>query len=50
MTEIPLGVEGKTLSVSAVDSAGHAKTLEYEISESDPGAHSMLAGTRRMYG
>lgn len=50
VTDIPLGVEGKTLSVSAVDSAGHEKTLEYEISDSDPGAHSMLAGTRRMYG
>jgi hypothetical protein len=50
MAEIPAGVGGKTLSISAIDSAGHAKTLEYEISESDPGPHSMLSGTRRMYG
>jgi len=46
VTEIPPGVHGKTLSVSASDSSGNSKTLEYEISESDPGPHSMLAGTR----
>lgn len=49
-TDIPPGVEGGTLSVSAVDSAGNTKALEYEISDSDPGPHSMLSGTRRMYG
>ena len=43
MAAIPLGVEGKTLSISASDSAGHSKTIEYEISKSDPGPHSMLA-------
>ena len=44
--EIPNGDEGKTLSISAVDSAGHSKTLEYEISKTDPGPHSMLSITR----
>ena len=43
MASIPFGVEGKTLSISATDSAGHSKTLEYEISKSDPGPHSMLS-------
>lgn len=46
MAEIPNGVEGKTLSISAVDSAGHSEKLEYEISDSDPGAHSMLSISR----
>lgn len=46
MTEIPRGMGGKTLRVTATDSAGHSKTLEYEISESDPGPHSMLSVTR----
>jgi len=46
MAEIPRGVGGKTLKIYALDSVGHTKSLEYEISESDPGPHSMLAGTR----
>ena len=46
MAVIPSGAEGKTLSIFATDSAGHNKTLEYEISESDPGPHSMLSSTR----
>ena len=46
VAEIPIGVEGKTLSISAVDSAGHSETLEYEISDTDPGPHSMLSNTR----
>ena len=46
MAKIPIGANGKTLSISAVDSAGHSKTVEYEISESDPGPHSMLSITR----
>jgi len=46
VTEIPPGTEGTTLSICATDSAGHNQTLEYEISESDPGAHSMLSMTR----
>ena len=40
---IPLGTEGLTLRINATDSEGHNKTLEYEISESDPGPHSMLS-------
>ena len=43
LVTIPAGVEGKTLRISAEDSAGHSKTLEYKISEADPGAHSMLS-------
>ena len=46
IAEIPPGVEGKTLKISAFDSVGHTKTLEYEVSEADPGPHSMLSGTR----
>ena len=46
MAVIPNGTEGKTLSIYATDSAGHNKTLEYEISEADPGPHSMLSITR----
>ena len=46
MAEIPPGVEGKTLKISAFDSVGHTKTLEYKISEADPGPHSMLSDTR----
>lgn len=46
MAEIPTGVEGKTLKISAFDSVGHTKTLEYKISEADPGPHSMLSGNR----
>ena len=43
---IPPGTEGKTLGIYTVDSAGNNKALEYEISEADPGAHSMLCRTR----
>jgi hypothetical protein len=46
MAAIPRGSEGKILGIYAVDSAGNNKALEYEISESDPGAHSMLSGIR----
>jgi hypothetical protein len=46
MAEIPIGVEGKTLCISAVDSAGHSEKLEYEISDKDPGPHSMLSTSR----
>ena len=46
MAEIPLSGKGKTLSISAIDSVGHTKTLEYKISEADPGPHSMLSDTR----
>ena len=42
---IPPGTEGATLSISATDSVGNNKTLEYVISEADPGPHSMLSGT-----
>jgi len=43
---IPNGVEGKTLNISAIDSAGNTKSVEYEVSAEDPGAHSMLSCTR----
>jgi len=46
LAEIPLGTEGETLGIHAVDSAGNDRVLEYEISEADPGPHSMLARTR----
>jgi hypothetical protein len=46
LAEIPHGTEGKTLGIYAVDSAGNNKTLEYEISEANPGPHSMLTKTR----
>ena len=46
VAEIPRGTEGTILEIYAADSAGHDQTLEYEISESDPGPHSMLARTR----
>lgn len=45
MAIIPPGTEGKTLGIYTVDSAGNNKALEYEISEADPGAHSMLCRT-----
>jgi hypothetical protein len=50
MVEIPNDCAGMTLSIRATDSAGHTKSLDYEISESDPGAHSMLSGTRAVPG
>jgi len=43
---IPFGVEGKTLNIVAIDSAGNTKTLEYEVSAEEPGPHSMLSFTR----
>lgn len=43
LVTIPPGVGGKTLSISAEDSAGHSKKIDYEISKADPGAHSMLS-------
>ncbi len=43
---IPSDSGGETLRIQATDSVGSGKTLEYLISEEDPGAHSMLAGTR----
>jgi hypothetical protein len=46
MAKIPIGADGKTLSISAVDSVGHSKTVEFVISQSDPGPHSMLSITR----
>ncbi len=42
---IPQGTEGATLSIYATDSSGNNKTLKYQISESDPGPHSMLSMT-----
>ena len=45
MVELPGGTEGATLRIYATDSSGNNKTLEYEISESDPGPHSMLSMT-----
>ena len=44
--KIPRGTEGTTLSIYATDSAGHSQSIDYEISESDPGPHSMLSRTR----
>lgn len=43
---IPLGTAGETLSITATDSVGSNKTLEYVISKSDPGPHSMLSVTQ----
>ena len=43
---IPGGTEGGTLSIDAVDETGACRTLEYEISDTAPLAHSMLADTR----
>jgi hypothetical protein len=45
LAEIPPSTGGETLRISATDSAGSNKTVEYQISDSDPGPHSMLAGT-----
>ena len=46
--EIPASSEGSTLRIRASDSSGNRQKLEYEISESDPGAHSMLAKSRQV--
>jgi len=45
--EIPLSSAGSTLRICASDSSGNRRKLEFEISESDPGAHSMLAKSRQ---
>lgn len=44
--EIPTGTEGTTLEICASDSSGNNQKLEYEISEADPGPHSMLTISR----
>lgn len=44
---IPTGSAGQRLTVTATDSRGNRKTLEYEISEVDPGPHSMLTVSRQ---
>ena len=46
VAEIPRGTEGTALEIYATDSAGNNQTLEFEISKSDPGPHSMLFKTR----
>lgn len=46
--EIPAYSEGSTLRICASDSNGNHQKLEYEISGSDPGAHSMLAKSRQV--
>jgi hypothetical protein len=43
---VPNTAAGCTLRVSATDEYGNSKHLEYEISASDPGPHSMLSETR----
>lgn len=43
---IPDDFYGATLSISAVDSSGKHQSIEYVISASDPGPHSMLAASR----
>lgn len=45
--DIPPDSGGRTLVVTAIDELGNDKSLEYEISEADPGPHSMLSVTRR---
>lgn len=42
---IPPSANGAILNITATDSTGDSKSLDYEISESNPGAHSMLLGT-----
>jgi hypothetical protein len=46
--EIPSCSEGSTLKICASDSGGNRHKLEFEISASDPGAHSMLAKSRNV--
>ena len=41
---VPASSAGLVLSISAIDEHGNNKQLEYEISEADPGPHSMLTG------
>jgi hypothetical protein len=43
---VPEDAGGATLSIDAIDTTGVCKTLEYEVSETPPLAHSMLAATR----
>jgi hypothetical protein len=45
--DVPPGTGGTNLRISANDASGVPKSLEYEISDCDPGPHSMLAGVRR---
>ena len=45
--EIPQGTGGANLRICANDASDTPKSLEYEISDCDPGPHSMLAGVRR---
>lgn len=45
--KIPSGTGGANLRISANDASGAPKSVEYEISDCDPGPHSMLAGVRR---
>lgn len=45
--EVPPGTGGETLLIKAVDATGNPRQLKFEISDSDPGPHSMLAGVRR---
>lgn len=46
--EIPPCTQGSMLKIHASDTSGNQKKLEFEISESDPGAHSMLAKSRQV--
>ena len=45
--EVPPGTGGANLYIHAKDASGVPKSLEFEISDCDPGPHSMLAGARR---
>jgi hypothetical protein len=45
---IPPSTEGTILSICATDSTGDRKSLEYTISETNPGPHSMLARAGRL--
>lgn len=47
LVEIPSRSEGSKLKICASDSGGNRQELEFEISASDPGAHSMLAKSRQ---
>lgn len=46
--DIPPCTEGSTLKICASDSSGKSQKLEFEISASDPGAHSMLVKSRQV--
>ena len=45
--KVPSGTGGTNLRICANDASDAPKSLEYEISDCDPGPHSMLAGVRR---